>query len=251
MRGPLYMGARGRRPGSPERLCKIAVDLKRYLDQDIDPHDFSSDYFLEQWNEAYPDLAVDPDSGEPPESKLFAEWVRDTVVPELMRHDPTSLPGYVYFDGPRLLPKGSWLVHFSRERFDVFEYGTTFENLALSTWNRTKDEVSCARNRYPDASLYEIVWGFAFDAGSRDVSSGTGAKKYGSNVVLFQTDCAVLAHHSGDEEYQAIFPLCSEYNRHSGSYSSGTFYFEGKNGEERDFDDIDDAVEAARSGRLR
>jgi len=250
MYGPLHMGARIRRPGSPERLCKIAVDLKGYLDQDIDPYDFSSDYFLEQWNEAYPDLAVDPEGGAPPESKLFAEWVRDTVVPELMRHDPVSLPGYVHFDSPRLLPKGSWLVHFSRERFDVFEYGTTFENLALSTWNRTKVEVSCDRNRYPDASLYEIVWGFAFQANARDVSSGVGAKKYGSNVVLFQTDCAVVAYHSGDDEYQAIFPLCSEYNRHSGNYSSGTFYFEDKHGEERDFEDIDDVIAAIKSGEL-
>ena len=250
MRRSLYMGARGRRPGSPERLCQIAVDLKTYLDQDIDPYDFSSDYFLEQWNEAYPDLAVDPDSGEPPKSELFAEWVRDTIVPELMRHDPTSLPGYVHFYSPRLLPKGSWLVHFSRERFDVFDRGTTFENLALSTWNKTKAEVSCDRNRYPDASLYEIVWGFAFQAGDRNVG-GVGAKKYGSNIVLFQTDCAVAAHHSGDEEYQAIFPLCSEYNRHSGLYSEGIFYFEGKDGEELDFDSIDDAIEAVLAREIR
>ena len=250
MRSAHFMGAKRKRPGSPERLCKLAIDLKDYLDTEIDPYDFTSDYFLEQWNEAYPDLAVDPESGEPPESKLFVKWVNDKIVPYIMQHDPTSLPGYIHFDSPRVLPKGTWCAHFSNERFDVFEYGTTFENLALSTWSKKKAEVSCDRNRYPDASLYEIVWGFAFRADDRNVG-GVAANKYGSNVVLFQTDCGVSAYHYGDEENQVIFPLCSEYNRHSGNYSSGTFYFSDRKGDELDFNDIDDVIAAIERGEAR
>lgn len=245
-----------RKDRSPPRLCKAAVDLRDYLNLEFDAHDFTERGILEEWNEHFPELAVDPEEFEPPkDTEKFRAWVEKHVIPEYMgwtaseRHDPTSLPAYIHFDGAKLLPKGSWLIHFSENRFTRFDRGTTLENLALATWNRKKSMVDCKSNLRSGA-IFEMVWGFAFDVDDRNASTGFAARNYGSRVLLFRTDCAVMAWHTGDQQYQAIFPLCSEYNTHSGSYSSGTWYFEGKNGEDLDFDDLDDAIEAAEKGKL-
>lgn len=235
---------------SPQRLCKMAVDLARYLKTGFDPYDFAQEWILEAWNTAYPEFAVDPERYEPPkEEAVFERWVQDKIVPEILHSDPRFLPAYIHFDSVSVLPKGTWLVHFSRDHFFKFDRGATLENLALSTWDREKATASCKVNRYPHAGLGDLVWGFAFHSDDRNVGY-TAAKKYGDHIVLFQTDCGVSAWHHGDEEQQIIFPICSEYHVHSGSYSNGTFYFTEKSGDDIEFDDIDGAIEAAEAGIL-
>jgi len=243
-----------RRAGSPERLCKMAVDLADYLKIKFDPYDFTQEWILERWNEEYPEFAVDPERYKPPQeaeaAEQFERWVTDKIVPEILRGDPRDLPAYMHFTDVSVMPKGSWLVHFSKSAyFARFDRGVTLEDLAYSTWRREKDMAPCDVNRYPHAGLGDLVWGFAFSANDRSVGS-YGARKYGRHVVLFQTDCAVSAWHHGDHEQQMIFPICSEYNRHSGSYD-GDFNFTDRLGESVvSFSDIDDAIDAAERGEL-
>jgi hypothetical protein len=246
------------RKASPTRLCKLARELRDYLAIDVDPHDFADDYTLEMWNafaesHDWPFFVVDPKDGTPPAghgAKAFESYLQGNIIPYRMQHDPLGLPAYLHFDNPKLLPKGSWLVHFSRAGFSSIDRGATMDSLALSTWVQKKAVLkSCKQNLRSDIGLFEVVWGFAINAErSRDFSQA--AKGYGDHVLLFQTDCAVEAWHTGDEHWQSIFPLCSEYNVKSGSYSGGKFYFEGRENEDLDFDSIDDAIDAALAGKI-
>jgi hypothetical protein len=63
-----------------------------------------------------------------------------------------------------------------------------------------------------DIGAYEVVFGFALEASEAARHARSYSKKYGRSVILFRCDCAVLAHHDGDDERQAVFPLCSEYD---------------------------------------
>jgi len=248
------------RKASPTRLCKLARELRDYLAIDIDPHDFADSYTLGMWNafaesHDWPFFVVDPEGGLPPAghgAKAFESYLQGNIIPYRMQHDPASLPAYLLFDNPKLLGKGAWLVHFSRESFSAFDRGTRLENLALSTWAQKKAMLkSCKQNLSPSVGLFEAVWAFALDTDG--VTSGeiwNTSRNFGNHILLFQTDCAIEAWHSGDEQMQAIFPLCSEYNVKSGSYSGGKFYFEGRENEDLDFDSIDDAIDAALAGKI-
>jgi hypothetical protein len=138
----------------------------------------------------------------------------------------SDAPAYLYFGEVVQLPPGAWLVHFTKADFASFDRGTTLEGLALSTWKRSKDEVDCERNLSGELGPFEIVYGFAYDP------EGSGnwadrARGYGYSVLFFQTDCAVSAWHWGDQEQQVIFPLCTEYNVHTGTYGDGGFWLDG------------------------
>jgi hypothetical protein len=107
--------------------------------------------------------------------------------------------------------KGLWAIHFTNEDpFDAFSQGATIPRLALSTWWEKKEQARCPENISDQLGTYEYVYIFAFDALDRGVINR--GSKYGKNAVLFQTDAAVKAYHSGDDENQLIIPVCSEYN---------------------------------------
>ena len=143
----------------------------------------------------------------------------------MMRHDPVYTPAYLWFDSVTLNDPGTWLVHFTGEYFTKFRRGATLEGLHLSTYLRSKAEVECDRNLSPDVAPFEVVWGFALNVEQRENWSEM-ARNYGRDFVLFQTDCSVTAWHHGDQQWQTIFPLCTEYNVHTGTMSgSGEFVF--------------------------
>ena len=76
-------------------------------------------------------------------------------------------------------------------------------------------------------------------------------KHYGDQVMLFQTDCAVSAWHTTDNFEQVIFPLCSEYNVHRGSYDGHVLSFESTDGGEyKEFDSLDEVIADAEAGKL-
>jgi len=41
---------------------------------------------------------------------------------------------------------------------------------------------------------------------------GYRQRKYGKGFVLFRSDAAIEVFHTGDDEHQAVFPICSEYD---------------------------------------
>lgn len=204
-----------------KQVKNIQEWLFDYLDTQIDPYDFNR--YLPQWaKEAgvrLPDETYVEDL-KPARLKKFKEWLidREKGIDWVSTGDIYA-PAYLYFNEVKKLPAGSWCIHFTNaDGFEVFEQGTTLEGLALSTHKVNKDTVDCKKNLGDDIGSFDVVFGFAFEARERQAGSlrmdvmSHGLSKYGENAVLFQTDGGVQAWHVGDEEYQVIFPLCSEYN---------------------------------------
>jgi hypothetical protein len=84
--------------------------------------------------------------------------------------------------------------------------------MALSRGKAKKVEAGCDRNLGDELGDFDYVYGFAFTAYWKQMHLYSYSKKYGKHAVLFQCDVALEATHSGDEENQVIFPICSEYN---------------------------------------
>ena len=72
---------------------------------------------------------------------------------------------------------------------------------------------------------------------------------YGKPALLFECDCAVRAYHNADEQWQAIFPICSEYGVIPISGEEGSWWVAGEDAEgeevELNFESIEDIAEAA------
>jgi hypothetical protein len=188
--------------------------LYEYLKIEIDPYDMPHE-FLEQWaREVGLDVGDDDhaDSLTPKQLKDYEAWlIKHDKGIMLVQDDPANAPAYLTLKWPELMPRGTWAIHFtSGESFESFSQGATIPRLALSTWWKDKEQARCPENISDKLGTYEYVYIFAFDALDRAVISR--GSKYGKNAVLFKTDAAVKAYHSGDEEYQLIIPACSEYN---------------------------------------
>lgn len=194
--------------------CKdLQEDLYSYLQTEIDPYDFT--IYLEDFAREHDldDVTNETQFDElsARNQKTFVKWLKTTdKAADWLRQDPIYAPAYLLLHSKLVMPDGSWLIHFTNAMFEGFKYGTTLDGLALSSHKARKEAVDCARNLTGDRTLYDAVFGFAFDAGMRNVLFNS--TKYGRNAVLFQTDCGVEAYHDGDNEDQVIFPLCSEYN---------------------------------------
>lgn len=206
-----------------QKVQKVQSWLFDYLDTEIDPYDFY-DYIPEwmesvgiKWKSQDRPMAEDL---KPTQRKKFRQWLIDEEKGiEWVSTGDIYAPAYLYFDEVKKLPVGTWCIHFTKaEPFDAFEQGTTLEGLALSTHKSEKDTVDCSENLSEDLGIAETVFGFAFEAQAAQVAGmrldvmSYGLSRYGDNAVLFQTDGGIRAWHVGDEEYQVIFPLCSEYN---------------------------------------
>lgn len=209
---------------SEAKVKKIQDWLFDYLSPEggLDPYDFHE--YIPEWMKAArirwkgEDRPM-ADDLKPAQLKKFKQWLIDKEKGiEWVSTGDIYAPAYLYFSEVKKLPTGTWCLHFTnRDPFDAFEYGTTLEGMALSTHKRDKDAVDCERNLSEDIGVAETIFGFAFQAlGGQagmtrlDIMS-YGLSKYGDNAILFQTDGGVRAWHVGDEEYQVIFPLCSEY----------------------------------------
>lgn len=193
--------------------------LTNYLAIDVDPYDFG--FAIEEWGDSVGlQLENDFESLTDAQQKAFVQWLSKDYrrnALKLGNEEGARILPYLLFSDPRPLPRGSWLLHFTRSSpFDSFDRGATLEYLALST-HVTPTRAKCPGNLSEDGGgPFEVVFGFGFHVAQNGLLTGTNfrsaASKYGRNAVLFRTDIAVLAHHDSDNEYQAIFPICSEYD---------------------------------------
>ena len=237
------------------RDCRhIQEWLFDYLSTDIDPYDFN--FAIKDWIEQSGEDFVDPydvmpDDLSPPQLKAFTKWLKNSNEMELYKREaPLEAPAYLFLHAKAKLDRGSWFVHFTNRDFvGGFTQGSTLEGLQLTRWKQRKDLANCSANLSKDQGLAEVVFGFAFAL--EDMTDWravrAASKKYGKNAVLFQCDCAVTAYHDGDEEQQAIFPLCSEYNVVAVNASewvgiNGERLWIEENGEEVNFDSYAEIV---------
>jgi hypothetical protein len=235
-----------------QKVRKVQKHLFDYLSIDLDPYDFPH-YFLEQWGEeAGVEIGEDDHADSLTKEQLAAyeQWLRDKEKAiEWVEKDPFGSAPYLTFRWAERMPTGTWGIHFTKDIFDTFEKGAELYGLHLSTWAKEKKIADCKTNLDPDNSPYSTIWGFAFQAvgapggWSRNIIS-YGKSRYGQNAVLFQTDGAVRVYHDGDEEYQLIFPLCSEYNIVPlADPESGSVGCTLRNGEEVQFPSIQALIE--------
>lgn len=131
----------------------------------------------------------------PPEvQKKCSEW----VVEYMMAHDPAEAPTWAHMslNQPKLLPRETWLVHFSDNALDIayngFIYGVDqMDRLGLTCY------LGGAEKKYGG-------YNFAFIADSRDAKFAATKRKYGEHAVMFQNS-GVSTYHYGDDENQVMF----------------------------------------------
>jgi hypothetical protein len=213
---------------SPDAL---ADELAAYLNIEVDPHDFAPGFLFERWQEeTSPGASPISDLDDLHEDDVadFTRWLTTAPSSGLMhgaelspldqerQDEPLSVPSYLYFHDARPAGPDLWCIHFTKHVFQAFGRGATIEMLGLSTHYREKAQARCSKNLDEDTSLFERVYGFAFEAAELSAPRAIRAAqdKYGKRAVLFQTDAGVSAFHDTDHERQIVFPLCSERNVH-------------------------------------
>ncbi len=194
-----------RRANPPKRL----VELKKYLDTDVDPWDFAyllRDYFRDTADAHDEDPHGIPDgfNEDDPQEWLvteagkartpdFKRWILNVAISDVM--EDAHSPSYLHFSDARYVPSDVWLVHFSDEAPAIAQEGFLYGHadtttLALTTW---------FTNRRAGPG-----WNFGFVADSHDARRAAYEGKYGRGAVMLRGG-GVSAYHQGDEEVQVLF----------------------------------------------
>lgn len=196
-----------------ERYTENNSYLARYLKSGENGHDPHEYWYLVRYaiehgdftdiaeaiQELYPDATFEDISEmdsdilnelDPNLVKEFAEEAHDFA----MRHFPEEAPSQSFFtlNQDKLLPRQTWLIHFSDHVHDIVRKGFTHgvedvDRLGLTT-HFTHDSKSSGG------------YNFAFVANDFHADKSN----YGKHAVMFQNS-GVIAHHSGDAEDQVIF----------------------------------------------
>ena len=124
--------------------------------------------------------------------------VMERAITQAMEHNAADAPTKAHMDLRRstLLPRTTWLVHFSDHADSIATQGFTFgmddmDRLGLTTW-------------YRDGAKKFGGYNFAFLAESHHAQEAVMSRKYGHDAIIFQS-AGVLVDHHGDEETQVIF----------------------------------------------
>lgn len=194
-----------------EKLDEVYSEPNSYLarmmnDSSFDGHQYW--YLAYTWASRTGVMAdVEEQLGEPPQEdesdqydKLdddlqeeFAEW----VLEYLRQNDPAELPSSEFFHpDKKLLPRTTWLVHFTDEPEAIANEGFTHGTYDASKLGLTTYYTKTAK-KYGG-------YNFAFVAGSREADWAAHKGKYGKHCVVFQNS-GLKAYHNSDEENQVIF----------------------------------------------
>lgn len=255
--------ARGRSAGSTTPGEWIPNFLVDYLNTPApDPYDFR--FLLKTWADEEDVPGIDEDTMVDDLDELsrerFARWLASNdgeshIFAAMNSSMPEDVPAYIVMNRAARLPKGSWLIHYTdKSPFTSFDRGATLETPLWMTGSRNPSAplAKCPDNLSDDNGPYEVVFGFAFPVGidrlvplSSDLRSFT---KYGRNAVLFRSDLAIQCYHLADEETQAVFPICSEYDAipiyNANRYGGGTVMTDDG---EQTFDTVDEILRALAS----
>lgn len=161
--------------------------MKEWLNDNADEYDV-------EWSEE--DLEDDPQAvfNSLPKS-VQDQMVRD-IYDDLRDNFPTELPSTEYFQDGKLIPRNTWLVHFSYQAYDISRNGFQKGVLDVDRLGLTTHLHSSEKER--------PGYNFAFEANSRYAAHAASIGKYGDDFVIFQNS-GYSAWHYGDEEQQVIF----------------------------------------------
>lgn len=176
----------------------------KYLNGGVDPYDFThllAEFFEDEgiktpegFDEDEPYEFLDTPEFEAMKDQ-FTGWLHKRVMEDGSHFDAT-MPTYLFMSGAKLVPRQTWLIHFSDNASDIATNGFRFgaeDFTALGLTTHFGDKV---RKKGPG-------WNFAFKANDRRGVIG-GIKKYGKEAVVFQSG-GVEAFHDGDNESQVVF----------------------------------------------
>ena len=167
----------------------VAKALKREVNEITDDGEWMDEL---DWN----DIDRFPNAWE----DEFKNWWLKEREHQHMRNNAADMPSWAHFDlvHTPLLPRTTWLVHFTDEPDEVCTKGFKFGMADMETLGLT--------TAYTNKSYKKSSGGynFAFVADSRYARQAASAKKYGKHAVLFQA-AGVEVYHYGDEEAQIIF----------------------------------------------
>ena len=127
---------------------------------------------------------------------FLENWAEETAN-MLLGEGMADTPSFLFFDRPRIVRDG-WWVHFTDHAWPIAREGFTRgiddpRMIGLTTGFREEAKEQPG-----------YVFSFSLDHARRyGFPHGERRPKYGREVVIFRAD-AVVAHHSGDEEWQAI-----------------------------------------------
>lgn len=197
-----------------EKYSRDNVSLKKYLDRgEFDP--YAQWHWVCDWLSKNLHEYVGPEDLDGPLASLddleeedpaiffdlppqVQKACASDVIDYVLQHDPAEAPSHAHMmtNGKRLLPRSTWLIHFSDEAEAIahngFQYGVDqMDKLGLTRWLGDIDKSGQGYN-------------FAFEAGGRDARYAASKGKYGRHAVMFQNSGVSVSHH-GDEEDQVIF----------------------------------------------
>lgn len=130
------------------------------------------------------------------ESRLISDCVHEVTSSE----DNEEAPSSFFFDPLEIIPRNTWLIHFSNDAKQIHKQGFKhgmydLNKLGLTTKFHNEDEFKKNGG-----------WNFAFIANSSDTKKSIDhdVSKYGYSAVMFQSSGVAVYHH-GDQENQVIF----------------------------------------------
>jgi len=173
---------------------EVAAKLLGKTPNDLSEYEHGEDNWID---DLYNKQAQVPDAWEPE----FAAWWKKNCLDDWMRNDPAETPSWAHMmlNGHKsLLPRTTWLVHFTNDPDGVARKGFKFgmqdvEKLGLTTYFKNTG-IDKGHGGY----------NFAFSANSSESDNAADRKKYGDDAVMFQS-AGVEVYHSADEEDQVIF----------------------------------------------
>ena len=176
--------------------------------------------------------------------ELGAGWLQawyEAYVPILLQQDAADAPSFLFFDPPKVL-RNAWLVHFTNDADAIerkgFRHGIDDPSRVGLTTHFSK--TAKAQPGYTFAFRPEDVNRYAWSRGS---------PKYGKEAVVFRAD-AVLAHHTGDEEDQAIAWGPEAKDRRAVRMEGRSPVLTNADGEEVAYDSFPSLVAAIQAGRV-
>ena len=176
--------------------------------------------------------------------ELGAGWLRewyDDYVPQLLQQEAAEAPSFLFFDPPKVL-RNAWLVHFTNDADAIerkgFRHGIDDPMRVGLTTHFSK--AAKAQPGYTFAFRPEDVNRYAWNR---------GRPKYGKEAVVFRAD-AVLAHHTSDEEDQAIAWGPEAKDRRAVRMEGRSPVITNADGEEVEYDSFPSLVAAIQAGRV-
>lgn len=201
--------------GLQEKYTRDNVALQNYMTKgEFDP--YASWYWVCQWLEengklkkiakALGEPINSADDLEEMEPDLFYKLspklqkrCAEEVIERLLSDNPAEAPSHAHMmvTAKKLLPRSTWLVHFSDEAQAIAQSGFVYgvdqmDKLGLTRWLSDFDKSGEGYN-------------FAFQAGSRDSTFAASKGKYGRDCVMFQNSGVSLYHHGDEEDHVAFY----------------------------------------------